>query len=104
MPGRTARQLPGGPNTTGMTGGRGRIVAGRVSDRSRRARVRCMLGFGVTVNMLMFTIVGSAEHAGYTPLALAVTAVGIFATTWFLLDVGIAYQADAQRRRGMQRR
>jgi hypothetical protein len=81
----------------------GALVAGRVSDRSRRARVRFMMGFGLTVNMLMFTIVGSAEHAGYTPLALAVSAVGIFATTWFLLDVGIAYQADAQRRRNLRR-
>ena len=81
----------------------GAWVAGRVSDRSRRARVRFMLGFAVTVNLLMFTVVGSAEHADYTPLALAVTAVGIFVTTWFLLDVGIAYQADAQRRRGARR-
>ncbi len=79
------------------------MVAGRVSDRSRRARVRCLLGFGVTVNALMFTIVGSAAHAGFTPVALTVTGVGIFVTTWFLLDVGIAYQADAQPRRGRSR-
>jgi hypothetical protein len=62
--------------------------------------VRCLLGFGVTVNALMFTIVGSVAHAGFTPAALSVTGVGIFVTTWFLLDVGIAHQADAQLRRG----
>jgi hypothetical protein len=65
--------------------------------------VRFVLGFGVTVNTLMFTIVGSVEHAGYMPLALAVSAVGIFVTTWFLLDVGIAYQADSPRRSGVRR-
>ncbi|MFC1434070.1 hypothetical protein ACEZDB_25800 [Streptacidiphilus sp. N1-3] len=71
-----------------------------MSDRSRKARVRCLLGFGFTVNALMFTIVGSVAHADYTPLGLIASAVGIFATTWFLLDAGIAYQADLQRRRG----
>ncbi|WP_161790195.1 hypothetical protein [Streptacidiphilus carbonis] len=52
----------------------------------------------------MFTIVGSAAHADYTPLALAVTGAGIFLTTWFLLDAGIALQADVQRRRAARRR
>ena len=61
--------------------------------------MRCLLGFGVTVNALVFTIVGSAAHADYTPLGLAVTGAGIFLTTWFLLDAVIAHQADTQRRR-----
>ena len=77
----------------------GAWVAGRVSDRSRRARVRCVVGLGVTLNLLLFTVVGSAAYAGYTPLGLALSGVGIFVTTWFLLDVGIARQADVQRRR-----
>ncbi|MFC1418813.1 hypothetical protein [Streptacidiphilus cavernicola] len=74
-----------------------------MSDRSRRARARCLVGFGLTVNALVFTIVGSAAHAGFTPLALAVTGVGIFTTTWFLLDAAIAHQQDVQRRRTTQR-
>jgi hypothetical protein len=48
-------------------------------------------------------MVGSAVHADFTPLALIVTAVGIFATTWFLLDAGIALTADVQRRRAARR-
>ncbi|MHA6758857.1 hypothetical protein [Streptacidiphilus sp. PAMC 29251] len=51
----------------------------------------------------MFTILGSVAHASYTPLALGVSAAGIFTTTWFLLDAGIAYQADTQRRRAGRR-
>lgn len=74
-------------------------VAERVSDRSRKARVRFVVGLGLTLNGLLFTVVGSMAHAGYTPLALAVTGVGIFVTTWFLLDVGISLTADLQRRR-----
>ncbi len=74
-------------------------VAKRMSDRSRKAQARFVVGLGLTLNALFFTVVGSLAHAGYTPLALAVTAVGIFLTTWFLLDVGISYTADLQRRR-----
>lgn len=66
--------------------------------------MRCVVGLGVTVNLLLFTIFGSATHSSYTPLALGLSGVGIFATTWFLLDVGIARQADAQRRRAERRR
>lgn len=65
--------------------------------------MRCVVGLGVTVNLLLFTIVGSAAHAGYTPLWLGLSGIGIFTTTWFLLDAGIAAQADAQRRRGEPR-
>jgi hypothetical protein len=79
-------------------------VAGRVSDRSRKARARLLVAAGFTLNALVFTIVGSAAHADYTPLALAVTGAGIFLTTWFLLDAGIALQADVQRRRAARRR
>ena len=78
-------------------------MAGRVSDRSRKARARLLVAAGFTLNALVFTIVGSAAHADFTPLALIVTAVGIFATTWFLLDAGIALQADVQRRRAARR-
>lgn len=78
-------------------------VAGRVSDRSRKARARLLVAAGCTLNALGFTMVGSAVHADFTPLALIVTAVGIFATTWFLLDAGIALTADVQRRRAARR-
>lgn len=81
--------------------GRGAVVAGRLSDRSRKSRARLGVGAGLTVNALGFTVLGSAAHATYTPLALMVSAIGIFVTTWFLLDVAIAFQADAQRRRSL---
>lgn len=58
-----------------------------------------MVAFALTLNALSFTVLGSWVHASYTPLALVVTGVGIFVTTWFLLDVGISLTADLQRRR-----
>ncbi|WP_370150584.1 hypothetical protein [Streptacidiphilus sp. EB129] len=57
------------------------------------------MSLAYTVNALMFTVVGSLGHTGFTVAALAATGVGIFVTTWFLLDLVIAAQDDAQRRR-----
>jgi len=78
----------------------GAAVAGRVSERSRKTRVRFFVSLALTLDALIFTLFSSAAHAGLTPIALTASAVGIFATTWFLLDLGIAWQADLQRRRG----
>jgi len=47
-------------------------------------------------------VVCQYAHSGYTALGLTLTGIGIFATTWFLLDVGIAWQDDLQRRRALQ--
>jgi hypothetical protein len=66
--------------------------------------VRLLVSLALTLNALLFTVVGSVGHTSFTLLALIVTAVGIFATTWFLLDVGIAFQADVQRRRTLRQR
>ena len=74
----------------------------RVTDRSRTARARLLVSLAITLTMLLYTMVCELAHSGYTALGLTLTGIGIFATTWFLLDVGIAWQEDLQRRRTLQ--
>jgi hypothetical protein len=75
------------------------MVVRRVSDRSSTARGRLVISFALTLTALMATFVFSFAHTGYTMLGLILTGTGIFATTWYLLDVCIAWQDDLQRRR-----
>ena len=74
----------------------------RVTDRSRTARARLLVSLAITLTMLLYTMVCELAHSGYTALGLTLTGIGIFSTTWFLLDVGIAWQEDLQRRRTLQ--
>lgn len=75
-------------------------MARRVPDASRQARVRLLMSFALTLNALVFTVFGAATHAGFTAFALAFTGAGVFASTWFLLDVGITWRAERERLRG----
>ncbi len=74
----------------------------RVTDRSRTARARLLVSLAVTLTALLYTVVCQFAHSGYTVLGLTMTGFGIFTTTWFLLDAGIAWQEDLQRRRALQ--
>lgn len=74
----------------------------RVTDRSRTARARLLVSLALTLTALLYTVVCQFAHSGYTVLGLTLTGVGIFGTTWFLLDAGIAWQEDLQRRRALQ--
>ena len=74
----------------------------RVTDRSRTARARLLVSLALTLTVLLYTVVCQFAHSGYLALGLTLTGIGIFATTWFLLDVGIAWQEDLQRRRAPQ--
>jgi hypothetical protein len=75
------------------------MVVRRVSDRSSTARGRLLVSFALTLTALMVTFMFSLAHTDYTVMGLCLTGMGIFATTWFLLDVCIAWQDDLQRRR-----
>ncbi|MEZ0066473.1 multidrug efflux pump subunit AcrB [Streptacidiphilus sp. MAP12-20] len=72
----------------------------RVSEESRRARVRLLMSFACTLLALVFTLFGSLSHADYVGVALTVTVVGVFLTTWFLLDVWITARAGRERQYG----
>ena len=76
-------------------------MAGRVSDKSRTARARLLVSLALTLTALMYTVVCQLAHVGYTALGLTLTGLGIFMTTWFVLDVCIAWQDDIQRRRAL---
>ena len=79
-------------------------MARRVSDRSRSARARLVVSLALTVTALMFTVVLQLAGTDYTALALTCTGVGIFLSTWFLLDVCISWKDDLDRRRAAARR
>ena len=87
-----------GDATAGAAEGRGAAMA-RVTDRSRTARARLLVSLAMTLTVLLYTVVCQLAHSGYTALGLGLTGIGIFTTTWFLLDVGISWQQDLQRRR-----
>ncbi|QMU77514.1 hypothetical protein GXW83_19255 [Streptacidiphilus sp. PB12-B1b] len=74
-------------------------MARRVSDRSRVARTRLLVSLALTLTALLYTVVCQLAHTMYTVLGLTVTGVGIFASTWFVLDACICWQDDLQRRR-----
>ncbi|QMU70828.1 hypothetical protein [Streptacidiphilus sp. P02-A3a] len=73
-----------------------------MTDRSRTARARLLVSLALTLTTLLYTVVCQLAHSGYTVLGLTLTGFGIFATTWFLLDAGIAWQEDVKRRRAPQ--
>ncbi|MFC5911619.1 hypothetical protein [Streptacidiphilus monticola] len=72
----------------------------QVTQESRRAQVRFALSLGVTATLLVFTLFGAAGHARYTPAALGFTGLGVFVSTWFLLDVWITARASREREQG----
>ena len=76
----------------------------RVTDRSRTARTRLLVSLAVTLTALLYTVVCQLAHSGYTALGLTLTGIGIFTTTWFVLDVCICWQDDLQRRRALRER
>jgi uncharacterized membrane protein YesL len=79
-------------------------MARRVSDGSRKARTRLLVSLALTLTALMYTVVCQLAHTAYTALGLTVTGVGIFTSTWFVLDVCICWQDDQQRRRALRQR
>ncbi len=79
-------------------------MARRVSDRSRSARARLVVSLALTMTALMFTVVLQFAGTDYTALALTLTGLGIFVSTWFLLDVCISWKDDLDRRRAAARR
>jgi hypothetical protein len=72
----------------------------KVSEESRRARVRLLLSFACTLVALVFTLFGSVSHAHFVGVALTVTVVGVFLSTWFLLDAWITTRSERERAYG----
>ena len=72
----------------------------RLPDEVRTAAVRTVLFFAFTLVCAMVTVLASLARSWLIVPALMVTAVGVFASAWCLLEIGIARQVAAERTRG----
>ncbi|AUG81379.1 hypothetical protein CFP65_6736 [Kitasatospora sp. MMS16-BH015] len=71
-----------------------------MAEEVRRAAVRAYLFFSCTVVALLVASMASLAHSTLLMPALLTTALGVFGTAWGLIDIVIARQIAAQRRRG----
>jgi hypothetical protein len=69
----------------------------RLPDEVRAAAVRAGIAFAFTLVCLMVTVLASLARSWGVLPALLITAAGVLASTWCLLDIGIARQVAAQR-------
>jgi len=70
----------------------------RLPDEVRAAAVRAWLFLSCTLVSLTVATLASYAHSGLLTPALLATGLGVFGTTWCLLEVLISRQIAAQRR------
>jgi hypothetical protein len=69
----------------------------RLPDEVRSAAVRAGLAFAFTLVCVMVTILSSLARSWMFLPAVVMTALGVFTSTWCLLEIWIARQIAAQR-------
>ncbi|MFI6445856.1 hypothetical protein [Kitasatospora sp. NPDC050543] len=75
-------------------------VRRRLPDEVRAAAIRAWMCLSCTLVSLMLATLASYAGSWLLTPALMVVALGVFGTTWSLLEIMISRQIAAQRRRG----